>query len=167
MYIWKSKIVSYLSSFKQLFRSISWNNETRTGAEWRIMICWIFVHRNHPSSFAFNNWLILKCVLLTKYFLAKYQIDEIDIGLEDPGVKFKVDVSCELNWMAQPTISSQWKWKQNLGSDDTAFCNSVLLTSMSSFAITRYLALEQNCAIQCKILRAFQVQFHLSSLMFT
>ena len=55
----------------------------------------------------------------------------------------------------------------NLGSDETAFCNSVRSTSISSLAITRYFALEQNCAIQCKILSAFHVQFHLSSLILT
>ena len=128
------------------------------------MICWVFVHRNHPSSFTFNNWLILKCMFLTKYFLAKISDwwNRHRLGKHWGQLQ-----SRRFMWMAQPTISSQWKRKQNLGSDETAFCNSVLLTSMSSFTITRYLALEQNCAIQCKILRAFQVQFHLSSLMFT
>ena len=147
MYIWKAKIIGCFCGFQELFRSISRNDETRARAEWRIVICRIFVHWNHPSSFTFHNGFILKRMSLTKYFLAKKSDWWSCYHLVKRGRKIWPD--------------------SNLESNETVFCNSVLLTSISSLTITRYFALEQNCAIQCRILRAFQVQFHLSSLMLT
>ena len=71
MYIGKSEIIGDFSSFKEFLGSIPRNDKPRTRTKWRIMIRRIFIHWNHPTSFSLHNWIILKCMLMTKYFLAK------------------------------------------------------------------------------------------------
>ena len=177
MYIGKSEIIGDFSSFKEFLGSIPRNDKPRTRTKWRIMIRRIFVHWNHPTSFSLHNWIILKCMLMTKYFLAK-------------NIFLCCCVICySINY---------------LGSEATAWVNSVRFTSISSLIMARYFAFEQNVAIQCKILKsvfklmslarpligprsfqlidgerqlisiklktwlsAFHVQFHLSSFIFT